>query len=121
MVDKLPLNWEEGELAEGLRCYCDGKFFEAHEHWEAVWLRAGEPEKTFLQALIQTTAAFHHFKRGNFTGAASLLRGALRRLEPLPGEFGGVAVESLRHSIRAWLLALGQNEIEPNLPFPFIG
>ena len=120
MVEALPLDWDQSELAEGLRCYRNGEFFEAHEHWEAVWLRAAEPEKTFLQALIQTTAAFHHFKRGNFTGATSLLRGALRRLEPLPGEFGGVAVESLRHSIGAWLLALGQNENAPQLPFPHI-
>ena len=120
MVKALPLDWEQVELAQGLRCYRNGKFFEAHEHWEAVWLRAAEPEKTFLQALIQTTAAFHHFRRGNFTGAASLLRGALRRLEPLPGEFGGVAVESLRQSIGAWLLALERNEFGSKLPFPTI-
>jgi len=120
VVDALPIDWEQGELAEGLRCYRNGEFFEAHEHWEAVWLRTAEPEKTFLQALIQTTAAFHHFQRGNLTGAASLLRGALRRLEPLPGEFGGVAVEPLRQSIGAWLLALGRNESGSKLPFPTI-
>lgn len=114
------LDWNQGELAEGLRCYRKRKFFEAHEHWEAVWLRSAEPDKTFLQALIQTTAAFHHFQRKNLTGAASLLRGALRRLEPRPAEFGGVAVEPLRQSIRAWLRALEQNESAPKLPFPTI-
>ena len=101
MVARLPIDWNEGELAAGLRCYRNREFFEAHEHWEAVWLRSAEPEKTFLQALIQTTASFHHFQRGNFIGAASLLRGALRRLGPYPAEFGGVAVEPLRQSIRA--------------------
>jgi uncharacterized protein len=54
------LDWSCGELAEGLRCYRAEEFFLAHEHWEGVWLKAQEPEKTFLQALIQTTAAFHH-------------------------------------------------------------
>src|SRR6185312_1414284 len=120
VVGALPLDWNQGELAEGLRCYRNREFFEAHEHWEAVWLCAVEPEKTFLQALIQTTAAFHHFQRGNFTGSASLLRGALRRLEPFPGEFGGVAVEQLRQSARAWLAALERNESAPKLPFPTI-
>ncbi|HEV2323164.1 MAG TPA: DUF309 domain-containing protein [Terracidiphilus sp.] len=115
----MPLDWNEGELADGLRCYRSRQFFEAHEHWELVWLRSVEPEKTFLQALIQTTAAFHHFQRKNFIGAVSLLRGALRRLEPYPDEFGGVAAEQLRRSIRAWLAAL-KSQLIPELPFPQI-
>ncbi len=41
---------------------------------------AEEPEKTFLQGLIQVAAAFHHFQRGNCAGTISLLRSALRRL-----------------------------------------
>lgn len=112
------MDWERGDLAEGLRCYRNQEFFEAHEHWEAVWLCSAEPEKTFLQALIQTTAAFHHWQRKNSIGAASLLRGALRRLEPYPAEFGGVAAEQLRLSLRAWLEALAQNQSKPELPFP---
>lgn len=114
----MPLDWNQGELAEGLRCYRNQEFFEAHEHWEAVWLRCTEPEKTFLQALIQTTAAFHHFQRKNLAGTASLLRSALRRLESGPPEYGGVAAEQLRQSIRAWLRALEQEESAPRLPFP---
>jgi predicted metal-dependent hydrolase len=115
----MPLDWSQGGLAEGLRCYRNHEFFEAHEHWEAVWLRSAEPEKTFLQALIQTTAAFHHLQRKNYV-AASLLRNALRRLEPYPGQFGGIAVEQLRQSIRVWLAGLAQNENAPQLPFPTI-
>jgi predicted metal-dependent hydrolase len=116
----LPFDWSEGELAEGLRCYRGQEFFEAHEHWEAVWLRLAEPEKTFLQALIQTTAAFHHYQRKNLVGTASLLRGALRRLEAYPAEYGGVFVEELKQGIRAWLGALDQQESELELRFPKI-
>lgn len=100
------LDWRSGELAEGLRCYRAEEFFLAHEHWEAVWLQAQEPEKTFLQALIQTTAAFHHLRRGNRIGAASLLRAARRRLEPYEISFGGVRVGALREEIRAGLQVL---------------
>ena len=39
----MPLNWNLGALAEGLRCYGNREFFEAHEHWEGEWLRAAEP------------------------------------------------------------------------------
>jgi predicted metal-dependent hydrolase len=81
----MPLDWSCGALAEGLQCYKSGEFFLAHEHWEGVWLKCEEPEKTFLQALIQITAAFHHLQRKNLTGTASLLRAASRRLHNYAG------------------------------------
>ena len=59
----MDLDWTHGRLAEGLRCYHAQEFFAAHEHWENEWLASQEPEKTFLQALIQVAAAFHHFRR----------------------------------------------------------
>jgi uncharacterized protein len=81
-------------------------------------------EKLFLQALIQTTAAFHHVQRQNFVGATSLLRNALRKLDPLPDEFGGIAVDALRLSLRTWIEMLdrsfGQAELSTRIPFPNI-
>ncbi len=114
------LDWTTGSLAEGLHCYRKQEFFDAHEHWEGVWLKCDEPEKTFLQALIQVTAAFHHLKRGNFAGTASLLRRALRRLEGFPAEYEGVRVEALRESIRRWLEELDLEDSARQLPFPLI-
>ncbi len=102
----MSLDWKSGALAEGLACYRGGEFFEAHEHWEAVWQGLEEPEKSFLQALIQMTAAFHHLKVGNSTGAASLLRRTLQRLKVCPASFGGIAVEPLRLEVGDWIQAL---------------
>ena len=114
----MPLDWENGPLAEGLACYRSRKFFDAHEHWESVWLRSAEPEKCFLQALIQIAAALHHFDRGNRAGAASLLRRALRRLDAYPAAFGGVRVHAVRESLCAWLIALDCAGPPAELPFP---
>jgi len=115
----MALDWSCGALAEGLRCYRDEEFFEAHEHWEATWLACAEPEKTFLQSLIQVSAAFHHLRRGNAIGATSLLTRALRRLERFPAIYGGIEVERLRVSIRLWLQAL-EGEGGARLPYPLI-
>jgi hypothetical protein len=71
-----------------------------------VWLASAEPEKSFVQALIQVTAAFHHFQRNEIAGALSLLRKALKRLNAYPEEFGGVAVGALRTGLGAWISAL---------------
>jgi uncharacterized protein len=114
------LDWTRGGLAKGLRCYRAAQFFAAHEHWEAVWLELQDPEKAFLQALIQVAAAFHHFQRGNQKGTASLLQAALRRLDPRSPSFGGISVTPLCNEISEWLRALEAGDALPDLPFPQI-
>lgn len=116
--ETMPFDWSCGGLAEGLRCYHSEEFFEAHEHWEGVWLQSAEPEKTFLQALIQITAAFHHFRRKNHAGTASLLKAALRKLDRYPAEYDDISVEALRTHVRAWVQALSTGDATPRLPFP---
>ena len=114
----MSLDWTQGDLREGLCCFHSGAFFEAHEHWESVWLAAQEPEKTFLQGLIQIAAAFHHFQRGNCAGTISLLRSGLRRLDGFQETFGGIGVAPLRTSIRLWLEALETVPQSPPPPYP---
>ena len=114
----MSLDWTHGNLHEGLRCFHSGAFFEAHEHLESVWLAAQEPEKTFLQGLIQIAASFHHFQRGNFAGTIFLLRSALGRLDAYPKAFAGIAVAPLRAVIRLWLEALETVPQSPPPPFP---
>jgi hypothetical protein len=113
----MKFDWTQGALAEGLRLYDAAEFFAAHEAWESVWLRAQEPEKTFLQGLIQVTAAFHHLQRENRLGTSRLLRAALGRLEPYPVDFGGISVDLLRDDILGWLQAL---EIDAPAPQPAV-
>jgi uncharacterized protein len=113
----MKVDWTEGALAEGLRLYNAGEFFNAHEEWESVWLTASEPEKTFLQGLIQVTAAFHHLQRDNRLGAALLLQAALRRLGRYPPGFGGISVNVLCDDIGEQLRLLERGEI-PSLLAP---
>jgi uncharacterized protein len=116
----MTLDWTTGALAEGLRCYRNEEFFRAHEHWEEIWLKCEEPDKTFLQALIQIAAALHHLQRKNRVGAKSLLHAALRRLGPFPSNYGGVEVEPLRQDIGICLDTLNLQEPAPKMPVPKI-
>jgi uncharacterized protein len=113
----MKFDWSSGALAEGLRLYQAEKFFAAHEAWEGLWLVAQEPEKMFLQALIQVTAAFHHLQRKNPLGATRLLRAALRKLEHYPANFGSVSVDVLCNDIRVWLRALDEGGEAPSFGF----
>ena len=103
---RMTFDWTDGPLAEGLRFYRAGKFFDAHEAWESVWLTAPQPEKTFLQGLIQVTVAFHHLYRDNPLGTQRLLHSALRKLESYPADFGGIDVTILCNDIRERLHSL---------------
>ena len=114
----MALDWESGELAAGLACYRSQEYFQAHEHWETVWLRSVKPEKIFLQALIHVTAAFHHLRQGNASGASSQLGRALNKLGPYPAEYGGVQVEAVRQSLAAWIESRAAGEASPQLPVP---
>jgi len=113
-------DWTEGALAEGLRLYDAGEFFIAHEAWESVWLGLPEPEKTFLQGLIQVTAAFHHLERDNRLGTILLLQAALRRLDRYPEFFGGISVRLLCRDIRERLRMLEAGEPGSRLVSPRI-
>ncbi len=109
----MPLDWRSGGLAAGLACYRKQEFFEAHEHWEDVWNELADPEKSFLQGLIQVTVAMHHYQHANRAGALSLLQRALRRLERCPECFGGVDVVGLVSDVRGWLHALENGAPSP--------
>jgi predicted transcriptional regulator len=69
-----PLNSvEHDELDEGLALFDDGKFWHAHEAWEALWNRLKQrqapPEEILLvQGFIQTAALLLHHQRRNEAG-----------------------------------------------------
>ncbi len=102
----MKFDWTQGALADGLRLYDADEFFAAHEAWESVWLISREPDKTFLQGLIQVTAAFYHLQRNNPLGTMLLLQAALLRLERYPARFGGISVGLLCDDIRERLQSL---------------
>ena len=111
----MEFDWTRGSLAEGLRRYNAGEYFTAHEAWETVWLEAHEPDRSFLQGLIQVTAAFHHLRRNNHVGTGRLLHRALRRLELYPACFGGISVTTLCGDIRERIRALHADQPTPQL------
>jgi uncharacterized protein len=53
-----------------------GLAFNAHEVLEAAWKNGPDDEKTLWQALAQLAVGITHVQRGNFKGAATVLRRA---------------------------------------------
>jgi uncharacterized protein len=101
---------KDDKFQRGLEHFNAREFFEAHEVWEEIWLVETEPEKTFLQGLIQLAAAFHHYCRGNPQGAESLLASGIVKLTRFPGHHRGLDIAGLRTAAKKWARALGNDE-----------
>lgn len=100
----------EHKFQRGLDHFNRREFFEAHEVWEEVWLIESEPQKTFLQGLIQIAAAFHHYCRGNPQGAESLLASGIVKLTRFSDRHCALNVAELRAVAKKWARALGNGE-----------
>lgn len=107
---------QSNNYREGIALFNQHSFFEAHEVLEDVWRAASEPERKFLQGLIQVAVALHHHSRGNLVGCRSLLDRARRNLSTYPAEYGGVDLGGLLDSVDRWREALHQGNPAP--PFP---
>src|SRR2546423_14166058 len=82
-------------LQLGIDLHNERRFFEAHEAWEAAWLRAPDPLRAFYQGLIQVTAAFVHLSRNEYPGSHRLLDEGLAKLRRYQPDFLGVSTERL--------------------------
>jgi predicted metal-dependent hydrolase len=96
---------------KGLEAFNSAQFYEAHEHWEEVWLETPHPDKMFLQGLIQVAAAFHHYFRANLQGTRNLLYAGLVKLDRFPEVHRGLEIAPLREAVREWLAAIDAQEI----------
>jgi predicted metal-dependent hydrolase len=100
-----------GPVSPHLRCYADcfaqGKFYEAHDVLEELWLpdRHG-PDGAFLKGLIQLAGAFVHLQKQRQGPAAALLRLALANLEPYPEVHWRLDLGQVLPSAQAWLANL---------------
>jgi predicted metal-dependent hydrolase len=95
-----------GCLAEGIRLFNQGNFFQAHEAWEQAWKRAEGEEKTFYQGLIQAAVALCHVQRGNYAGAVSVYLKSWPRLARFPPVWMGIELGRFRSELRRYFAPL---------------
>lgn len=105
------LDWLAATLEHGRIQFASGRFFEAHESWEAAWRQESGAPRRLLQGLILAAAAYHKMaSQRQPRGMTLLLERALEQLGPLPDGFQGLELERFRAGLerslleaRAWL------------------
>jgi predicted metal-dependent hydrolase len=104
--------WELAGYCRGLELINTGHYFDAHETLEDVWRELKDPERQFLQGLIQIAVALHHYSTGNLEGAQSVMARAAGNLAPYGNTFGNIELGALRAAVEQWRLALVEGGTE---------
>ncbi|CQH47419.1 DUF309 family protein [Halobacterium hubeiense] len=96
----------DAALRAGIAIHNAGRYHAAHDAWEREWLALDDGrDERLLHGLIQFSAAIHHARDRNWTGAVGLCESASEYLADLPADYRGVNVDT----VRAYVKALGSD------------
>jgi len=106
----------EASLRAGVAIYNVGEYHAAHDAWEEPWLALddGIDDERFLHGLIQFTAAVHHARTRNWSGATGLVESAGDYLAGLDSPYRGVDLAPIRRALSA--LAADPEVVERRRP-----
>ena len=101
-----------GEYLEGIRHFNAGRYFEAHETWEEIWVRSSDDKRLFYQMLIQAAVALHHYDKDNRAGARGLYARVMEKLARLPEVFMSLELDKFGREFKTFFLAVSEADDE---------
>jgi hypothetical protein len=104
------------EYLQGIENFNAGRYFDAHEIWEEVWLRSSGDTKLFYQMLIQAAVGLHHYERGNARGARGMHANVIDKLGRLPSVFMSLDLADFSRQFKVALAELIDNNNESAPP-----
>jgi len=113
----IPLDHRFPDLLAGIGLFNRGRFFEAHEVLEEVWLSLPphQPSRRHLQGLVQLAVAFHHESTGNCVGARSVLERALGNISGAEDSLRDLDFGRLQIELKEWQEYLAGRASRPKL------
>ena len=101
---------------EGIEHFNAGRYFDAHEVWEEIWLRSSGDTKQFYQMLIQAAVGLYHYERGNARGARGMHASVVDKLERLPSFLMSLDLGDFSRQFRGFFAELIENNDEAAPP-----
>jgi len=124
-----PEKWYESEAyLEGVDCYNNGYWWEAHEAWEGLWHVVPNPssQRSFLQGSIQVAALHLQAFLGKRNGILRLRESSQRHFAnvemPTDGVFMGVNLDEWLKDVTAYTETMLSREIIAHVPdqYPYL-
>ena len=101
---------------QGIEHFNKGRYFDAHEVWEEIWLRSTGDTKVFYQMLIQSAVALHHYERGNSRGARGMYGNVVDKLAKLPAALMSLDLIEFSIQLKSFFVDLIDKEIDSTFP-----
>jgi len=101
---------------QGIEHFNAGRYFDAHEVWEEIWLHSSGDTKVFYQMLIQAAVGLHHYERGNARGARGMHANVVEKLSRLPSVFMSLDLDEFSRSLNNFLAELIERDDETTIP-----
>ena len=112
------------QYTQGIEHFNTGRYFDAHEIWEEIWLQSSSEAKLFYQMLIQAAVGLHHYERGNARGARGMHTNVVNKLELLPSFFMSLDLNDFSRQFKDFFSSLIHDNDEsappPERPRPKI-
>lgn len=99
-------DWDQ--VLDGIALFNREEFYDCHDTIEEIWLQESSDEQPFLQGLIQSAVAFHHYQHGKLGAARSMLSLAIEKLEGFPETHHQLLLKEFLEGLRAWKAGLDQ-------------
>ncbi len=93
-------------LEEGRAAFNRGEFYEAHESWEELWNEIDDPDRRWVQGMIQIATGLHKLTRARPDVCRTLLDKALVKLADAPAALDGYDLGRLRADAQRILAGL---------------
>lgn len=104
------------QYLQGIEHFNAGRYFDAHEVWEEIWLHSLGDTKVFYQMLIQAAVGLHHYERGNSRGVRGMHANVVEKLSRLPSVFMSLDLVEFSRSFNASLAELIERNDEAAFP-----
>jgi predicted metal-dependent hydrolase len=107
-------------LLRGVAAFNAGRFFTAHEIWEAIWNETVGEEKRFVQGLVQLAAGYLKLSSAQYRGALKLLTRACQTLRTYPPLYAGLQISLLSEASLTVIRQLEQGRMGADIQPPQI-
>lgn len=87
------------EAEEGIRLFNEGRYFAAHEAFEAAWRIEPDPDRRLYQGILQAGIAYMHARNRYFKGVFAMYERCQLWLPPWPDHCRTIDVGKFRADI----------------------
>lgn len=106
----------DAELLLGVASWNGGRFSEAADRFEDVWVGEVGARRGCLRGLIHAAMGLHYAAAGDVDAARSKLATAARLLGPCPAEFLGLDLDGVRSGVGALRVRIEAEDISDGPP-----